>query len=290
MTCSDIQEVLPELLDVPADGMYPSDLQSHLKHCPECAELVSELRTITGEARYLAGSDEPSPLLWLRISAQLRAEGLIREQEPELAVKENPERMPVRTFPRPRWSFSWLVPVAAVLLVVGTYLVRHPAAPIVSQRKTPVIQAPSSQASVSQSPNQVVVNQAQNAAQTAVPETPVARNSATPPLPSSASNASSPSVSSDSRQLAQRSGSTARTDMEESAPSADDQQFLSVVSTLAPAMKASYEQQLQVVNADIRESQAYVDQNPGDADARQHLMEAYQQKALLYQIALDRIQ
>ena len=55
-------------------------------------------------------------------------------------------------------------------------------------------------------------------------------------------------------------------------------------------MKTTYEKQLQAVNADIRESQAYVDQNPADADARQHLMEAYQQKALLYQLALDRIQ
>jgi hypothetical protein len=72
--------------------------------------------------------------------------------------------------------------------------------------------------------------------------------------------------------------------------SEDDQQFLSEVSTLIPSMRATYESQLRSVNADIRESQAYLDQNPGDADARQHLMDAYQQKALLYQIALDRIQ
>jgi hypothetical protein len=63
-----------------------------------------------------------------------------------------------------------------------------------------------------------------------------------------------------------------------------------MVSTLAPSSRATYENQLQVVNADIQETQAYVDQNPGDADARQHLMDAYQQKALLYQIAMDRIQ
>ena len=73
-------------------------------------------------------------------------------------------------------------------------------------------------------------------------------------------------------------------------PNADDQQFLSVVSTRAPSMRATYESQLQAVNADIRETQAYVNRNPGDADARQHLMDAYEQKALLYQIALDRIQ
>jgi hypothetical protein len=55
-------------------------------------------------------------------------------------------------------------------------------------------------------------------------------------------------------------------------------------------MRATYESQLQAVNSDIRETQEYVDRNPGDADARQHLMDAYEQKALLYQIALDHIQ
>jgi hypothetical protein len=55
-------------------------------------------------------------------------------------------------------------------------------------------------------------------------------------------------------------------------------------------MRGTYESQLQVVNADIREVQAYLDRHPGDADARQHLMDAYQQKALLFQMALDRIQ
>jgi hypothetical protein len=76
------------------------------------------------------------------------------------------------------------------------------------------------------------------------------------------------------------------------APASDpeDQQFLSVVSTLSPSMRVTYENQLRALNADIQETQAYVNQNPGDPDARQHLMDAYQQKALLYQIALDRIQ
>jgi hypothetical protein len=36
--------------------------------------------------------------------------------------------------------------------------------------------------------------------------------------------------------------------------------------------------------------QAYLVRYPADADARQQLLDAYQQKALLYQIALDRIQ
>jgi hypothetical protein len=93
-------------------------------------------------------------------------------------------------------------------------------------------------------------------------------------------------------QLAQKSAKPMRIPGKalESTPSLEDQQFMSAVSTLAPSMRTTYENQLQAVNADIRETQAYVDRNPGNEDARQHLMDAYRQKALLYQIALDRIQ
>ena len=72
--------------------------------------------------------------------------------------------------------------------------------------------------------------------------------------------------------------------------SADDQDFLTEVSQRAPSMRANYENQLQAVNHEIQETQAYIQDHPGDGDARQHLMEVFQQKAMLYQIALDRIQ
>ena len=83
MTCSELQEVLPDLLDVPAEERYPAGFQSHLKDCADCCELVTDLRSISGEARHLAANEEPSPLLWLRISAQLRSEGVIRDHASE---------------------------------------------------------------------------------------------------------------------------------------------------------------------------------------------------------------
>jgi hypothetical protein len=72
--------------------------------------------------------------------------------------------------------------------------------------------------------------------------------------------------------------------------SADDNQFLTEVSQRAPSMRATYTNQLEAVNSEIRETQAYIARYPGDVDARQHLLEVYQQKAMLYSIALDRIQ
>src|ERR1700686_2743616 len=140
MTCSDVQEVLPELIDVPVDGKLPSDFQSHLRSCADCSDLVSELRTISREARQLVENDEPSPLLWLRIAAQLRSEGLIRDQEPESPVRERSEPRLVQT--RPRWSLSWLIPVAAMLLV-GTYVAKHQPVPLLSERKAPAVALPS---------------------------------------------------------------------------------------------------------------------------------------------------
>jgi hypothetical protein len=279
MTCSEVQQVLPELLDVPVNGIFPPDFQSHLKSCPDCSGLVSDLKTISGEARQMTASDEPSPLLWLRIAAQLRAEGLIRDQESDLTFRENSGRPLVRAFPRPRWSFSWLIPVAAVLLVAGTYVVKHQPAPLVAEHKTPAGAAASMPAATP------VPDASATTASSSTPPLSSSSPSPSPALDASSKAAKAAAPVPNSTQMAQK-----RTELEEAAPSADDEQFLSVVSSRAPAMKATYEKQLQAVNADIRESQAYVDQNPDDADARQHLMEAYQQKALLYQIALDRIQ
>jgi hypothetical protein len=129
------------------------------------------------------------------------------------------------------------------------------------------------------------------------PEIPLTTPAPTPVTPA-ASPASVPTSAPAlaPQQLAKKSAkatdvmASAKKPEAEPEPSAEDQQFLSVVSTRAPSMRATYENQLKAVNAHIQEVQAYLGRNPGDAEARQHLMDAYQQKALLYQIALDRIQ
>lgn len=235
MTCADVQRVLPEVMENAPDGEF----EAHLKACPACSELVSDLKLISSEGRQLAESDEPAPRVWVRIAAELRSEGLIREQEPVAALS-----VPAPT-KRRRWNAWWLVPIAAALVVAGSYLVsQKPVSPVpVAGGQAPNAQAPTVQAPV-------------------VP----------PPQTASAKK--------NQKNLPETVETT----------SAEDEQFLSEVSERAPTMRATYENQLRAVNSYIREAQAYVDQNPGDEDARQALMEAYQQKAMLYQIALDRIQ
>jgi hypothetical protein len=69
---------------------------------------------------------------------------------------------------------------------------------------------------------------------------------------------------------------------------ADDTQLLEVVSSATPAMRATYESNLRDVNAYIRDAEDTVQQNPGDEDAQQLLMDAYAQKNMIYEMAMDR--
>jgi Putative zinc-finger len=245
MTCADVERVLPELLAGAPDSAFQSAFEIHLKSCPDCSDLVSDLNLISSEARKLVESDEPGPQVWLRIAAQLRAEGLIREPA------ARPVLIPAR---RGLWREWWLVPVAAMLLVAGSYIWSHKAPPQVAKHQ--------------------------------IPDTPVQAQVplTAPPSPQTIADQSSPV------QSPPQVASNPKRPPRAVEPDAEDQQFLSVVSTRAPSMRATYEGQLQAVDAQIREVQAYLDQNPEDADARQHLMDVYQEKALLYQIALDRIQ
>ncbi len=277
MTCSDVRRILPEILDCAPDSAFQTEFDAHVKSCRDCSDLMSDLELIASEARQLAATEDPGPRVWLGIAAQLREEGLIRE--PESVPTQRPILVPPSEGRRWTSTAWWLAPVAAMLLVAGSYVVsRRPGPQVVAKLPT---SAPS--AATPTSTNPASVNP----------------TSTGPTSTNPASNASASATAPDRPQLAQKSAkpandgdtvaSAAKSEAEPE-PSADDRQFLSVVSTRAPSMRATYESQLRAVNSDIREVQAYLQQNPGDADARQHLMDAYQQKALLYQMALDRIQ
>src|SRR4051794_13112429 len=105
MNCAQFQEVLPELLE----SNKTAEQDSHLKTCPTCSDLVSELDLIAREARHLRETAEPNSRVWASIEIALRNEGIIRESPP------GPVLLP--PIPR-RWNtLAWLAPAAAVLLV-----------------------------------------------------------------------------------------------------------------------------------------------------------------------------
>jgi hypothetical protein len=68
----------------------------------------------------------------------------------------------------------------------------------------------------------------------------------------------------------------------------DDAQVLSAVQKKSPALAATYRENLDTVNAYIRDARRSVEQDPGDMGARDHLLRAYDGKALLYKMALAR--
>lgn len=68
----------------------------------------------------------------------------------------------------------------------------------------------------------------------------------------------------------------------------NDDDLLQEISQQAPALKAEYTDNLRKVNEYIRDAKNGVDADPNDQEARRSLMEAYQEKAMLFDLALDR--
>jgi len=207
MNCEEFELALPDVDDDPT-----IEQQSHLNSCSACAELVADLDAISQQAKLLGSSDEPSPRVWNFIEIALRQEGLIREQRSE------PFLVPRRP---PRRRLEWLIPVAAMLLLMLG---------IVQYKRT------------------------------------------SGPVASRTSNAEMASTS----QIA------------DAAYIADDQQLLEVVSRRTPAMLASYKANLQDVNSYIRDAEESVKMDPNDEQARRDLMNAYEQRSMVYEMALDR--
>src|SRR5215472_7031145 len=114
MNCLEFERILPEVLE----GGHTTERQAHLNSCPACSTLLADLNDISVQAKTLADSAEPSPLLWNAIEAQLRSEGLIRR--PALAPAS-----PAPWFRR--WQTAWLVPAAAALAIVVGIKFYHPA-------------------------------------------------------------------------------------------------------------------------------------------------------------------
>ena len=68
----------------------------------------------------------------------------------------------------------------------------------------------------------------------------------------------------------------------------DDAQMLSMVQQRSPAMLSTYRENLDAVNAYIRDAQRSVELDPTDMGARGHLIRAYDAKAFLNDMAMYR--
>jgi hypothetical protein len=203
MNCVELRQSLAEVED---GGSV--EQRAHLRACPACSALVRELNSIVRAAGQLRAADEPSPGVWNSIEFALRQEGLIR-----------PSRAsgPAVTSFGVRWGAArWLVPAAALLLMVLGINVRRESTP---------------------------------------------------------------------NQLAKQASVAIRV---ANAPDLNDDDLMQEIADNSPEMKMQYEENLRQVNESIRDAQGAVDEAPNDEDARRSLMDAYQQKSMLFEMAMDR--
>jgi hypothetical protein len=70
----------------------------------------------------------------------------------------------------------------------------------------------------------------------------------------------------------------------------DDEQLLNAVEAHRPNLRALYASNLKQVNAYISDAQQALRQNPNNEEAHRHLMHAYDQKAMVYEMAMRSIQ
>jgi hypothetical protein len=68
----------------------------------------------------------------------------------------------------------------------------------------------------------------------------------------------------------------------------EDDQLLAAVASRSPAMKAQYASNLQNVNAYIKDAEESALADPNDEEAQHIVMDAYEQRAAVYEMALDR--
>jgi hypothetical protein len=225
--------------------------REHLKTCRECSSLVAELNLIAATATDLRAADEPSPRVWNSIEIALR------QMEAELnLIASSSISLREAEEPSPRvWNS-----IEIALRQEG--LIRP-------QRTTPLRTSRSLLPSFSSRwawtrwalpvAAMLLIAVGIYVRQNSQPEQLADRG--TPPA------------------------SAAVSDMAIAGLNDDD--LLQEVAALKPAIKAEYADNLRRVNDYIRDARGDVDANPNDEEARRSLMSAYQEKAMLFELAMD---
>jgi hypothetical protein len=254
MNCVDLQRSLAGVEDLSTAeqaSVREVEERAHLKTCAACSALVAELDLIASSASELRATEEPSPRVWNSIAIALRQEGLIRPQATRPFVVSRP--------------------------VVPKLVVSKPAAPRGIPSGDIAASAASSRGFSSFAagwgwrgwlvPAAAVlliavgffVNQRSLVHQLAQHIAPA--KATAPP---------------------------ARTVAGWNLAGLNDDDLLQEIQNQSPKLRAQYVDNLRSANEYIRDAQSVVDANPNDEESRRSLLEAYQQKAMLFEMAMDR--
>jgi hypothetical protein len=98
------------------EGERPPGAQAHVRTCPNCSGVITDLEAIHSEARTWSASEQDAPeRVWTSLRAQLEQEGLIHETIP--ASKDRAQA----AVPRAGW-FAGLFPRLPRPVLAGAYL------------------------------------------------------------------------------------------------------------------------------------------------------------------------
>ncbi len=227
-----------------------ADQRAHLKTCAECSALVADLNLIASSAIDLREAEEPSPRVWNSI------EIAVRQLEAELnLIASSAIELREAEEPSPRvWNS-----IEIALRQEG--LIRPPRS---SRSLLPSLSSRWAWARWMVPAAAVLLI----AVGVYVRQHSLAQQLAT--------------------DLATHPASAAVSDVAIAGLNDDD--LLQEVSEQTPAMKAQYADNLRSVNEYIQDAKGNVDANPNDEEARRSLLEAYQEKAMLFELAMDRTQ
>jgi hypothetical protein len=271
MTCQEFERVLPQL----GDGSS-LDREAHLRSCAACSILVDDLRAISTLAPVLRDLEEPSDQIWNAIEISLRNEGLIRE------------RVPLR-----------LPAMVEHTIEDESHVLSCPdCAHVLADMEAISMQARLLQGSEEPSPR------VWNSIEIALRNEGLIRPLPTGPGPrarwklawlvpvAAAALAFVATIvlrHDGSRQQIADSAPVVVTLAQSAAGSpAEEEQFMTMVEDRGPALRAAYKEDLKAVNSFIREAEESVHANPQDEIAQQYLRNAYEQKAMIYEMAMNR--
>lgn len=274
MTCEEFVRVLPEL----GEGSS-LDREAHLRSCPACSSLVADLRAISVQAAALRSSEEPGPGVWSAIETTLRSEGLIRPPvQLELVLKAE----------HPMEDESHLLSCSACAGVLSDLEAISQQARLLQDSEEPsprvwnsIEIALRNEGLIRSLPVEPRPRQAQPRWRLGwlVPIVAAVAIFGTVVLQHDGSR--QPIANSDSQIVA-----VATTPALGQTP--EEEQLMRLVEERAPALRAAYENNLKVVDAYIRQAEASVHANPQDEVAQQYLRNAYEQKAMIYEMAMNR--
>jgi len=247
MNCVELQYSLVEIED--GSG---ADQRAHLKACPKCSSLVAELSLIATTATDLRAAEEPSPRVWHSIETALN------QFETELnLIASSAINLREMHEPSPRvWN--------SIEIALRQEGLIRPQGTTPSKRSRSLLPSFSSQWAFTRWALPVAA-MLLIAVSLYVRQQPV------------------------SDQLAKvTTKPVAVAKVSDSAVAGlNDDDLLQEVAEQSPAMKAQYADNLVRVNQFIQDAKSDVDANPNDEEARRSLMAAYQEKAMLFELAMD---